>query len=200
MKKKILHLTLTALFTTAMTSQGAVIFTHTYTLGTSDVDGGTFGSDTHTWTQSFTNVGGTDVSFDLVMTVSGSAALGGGTTSMGIANGSVDSGESATFSMAIANFNAGTSNYTEDIVDFGFTAHNLSTNARGSTDSGTFTLINGVAPSSTLTWTDANAGSDFTGMGNSTFDLALMNTTYGDGSAVTSFTHEWAGASWSFSQ
>ena len=58
-------------------------------------------------------------------------------------------------------------------------------------------MINGVAPTSTLTWIDSNGGSDFTGHGGN-FDLVAMNAAYGDGSDVTSFTHVGAGAAWTF--
>ena len=198
MKNKIQHLILAGLLGTAIASQGAVIYTHTYLFGTASVDGGAFSSNTATYTQNFTNVGGTDVSFDLVLTAVASANWSAaGTGIAGGDNGRVDPGESGTFSLSIANFNAGTSNYIEANVDFGLTIHGLNNDAKGASDSGTFTLINGVAPSSTLTWTDSNGGSDFTGHSGN-FNLPLMNETYGDGSNVTSFTHLGAGAAWRF--
>jgi hypothetical protein len=200
--KKILTLLISGVFATTMASQGAVIYTHTYTFDAASVDGGVFGSETHTYTQNFTNVGGTDVSFDLVLTaVAGDTA---GTTfwSTGTRIGTdrVNQNESGTFSLSIANFNAGTSNYIEANVDFGLTLHRLSSDARGGTDQGTFTLINGVAPSSDLTWTDSNANiGEFDGKGFNFFDLELMNDTYGDGENVTSFTHlNPSSPNWSF--
>ena len=186
-KNKIQHLILAGLLGTTIASQGAVIYTHTYAFNDAAVNG----LETATYTQNFINVGGTDVSFDLVLTaVAGDTA---GSTSWSenggrIGGARVGQGESGAYSLSIANFNAGTSNYIEANVDFGLTVHRLASDSRSPTDQGTFTLINGVAPSSDLTWTDSNGGSDFTGH-TVTFDLDLMNDTYGDGENVTSFTH-----------
>ena len=198
-KNKIQHLILAGLLGTAIASQGAVIYTHTYFFNDASVNG----LETATYTQSFTNVGGTDVSFDLVLTAVAGDTAGPTTWSANgsrIGGGRVNQNESGTFSLSIANFNAGTSNYIEANVDFGMTFHRLASDARGNTDQGTFTLINGVAPSSDLTWTDSNAGTAFVGEDFNFFDLQLMNDTYGDGGNVTSFTHlNPSTASWSFS-
>ena len=195
-KNKIQHLILAGLLGTTIASQGAVIYTHTYGLNATDVDGGALDSATETWTHNVTNIDGSGVSFDLVLTV----AANGNLTSlsgMGIFTGSgnnfVEPGDSATFSLAIENLVG----IDVSKLYYAMTIHGLHTNAKGGTDSGTFTLINGVAPSSTLTWTDSNGGSDFTGHTGS-FNLPLMNAAYGDGSDVTSFTHAGAGAAWTF--
>ena len=123
-----------------------------------------------------------------------------GTTGMGIV-GTLDirvdaAGENGAFSVAIGsgNFNAGTSGYVEANVDFGF-VELLLNGAAATSDSGTFSSLNGAAPSSTLTWVEADAGSDFTGDNvDQSFNLQTVNNTYGTGTRLTSFSHDWATA------
>ena len=194
-KNKIQHLILAGLLGTTIASQGAVIYTHTYGLNATDVDGGALDSATETWTHNVTNIDGSGVSFDLVLTA---VATGGNWSvatgsSMGVGSGRFEPGESGAFTLSIENLVG----IDVSKLYYAMTIHGLHTNAKGGTDSGTFTLINGVAPSSTLTWTDSNGGSDFTGHTGS-FNLPLMNAAYGDGSDVTSFTHAGAGAAWTF--
>jgi hypothetical protein len=186
----------------AMSSQAATIFTESFTLGAGMATGS--GTDTHTYSTTII-VDGSDASFDLVVTAVGSDTWTGALGSLGITGGAsstlMDPGESGAFSVTLDNWDAGTSAFVEADVDFGFGSQYMHNNAKGGTDSGTFTLLNGAAPSSTLTCIDSNGGSDFTGHTTS-FDLSIMNDTYGSvgvGDAVTSFTHVAAGAAWSFS-
>jgi len=183
-------------------AQGAPV-TLNYTMGT-DADGAKDGTtDTMTWTKNVTDFNGTDASFDVV--ISGAAIGGNWFTSvgtMGIGDNDVDSGEGGMFSVAIANFNAGTSGYVVGNVDFGFVNHTTARDT-GATDSGTFTTLNGDTPSSTLTWVDAGgSGSGFTGDNNDgSFDLETMLVTYTDavaGDRLTSFTHVGAGGDFRF--
>ena len=161
-------------------------------------DVGTLDSATETFTQNVTAFNGTDASFDLVLTA---VAENGvwidindepGIASDGDGNDNWDqAGENGDFSVAIANFEAGTSGYTVANVDFGMLVFNVAASGGGA-DSGTFDLINGVGTA--FTWVDNNAGSDFTGMGVlgvGGFDLQGMN----GGVRVTSFSLNHAGGS-----
>ena len=197
--KKILY----TLGVSLLITGGAQAATISYVMGT-HADGAVDGTTAAmTWTQNVTNFNGTDASFDLV--ISGAAIGGNWFTSagtMGVDTNDVNAGEGGAFSVAIANFNAGTTGLTVGNVDFGFVGHTTARDT-GSTDSGTFTLLNGDTPSSTLTWLDAGgSGSGFTGDNDDgIFDLETMLVTYTDavaGDRLTSFTHVGAGGNFRF--
>lgn len=205
MKIKIPQLILAGILGTTISSQGVTV---TQALNLSTVDDGTLNSSTETWTTSVTGFNGTDSSFDLVITAtalnsntwsdngSGGLAITGDGTNDARVDGT---NEDATFSLSIANFMAGTSGYTVDNVDFGLVELTFA-GTRAAGDSGTFSLLNGAAPSSTLTWAETDVGTDFTGdNGDDSFNLQLMNDTFGTGSRLTSFQHDIAGDTWSFS-
>ena len=170
----------------APAAQAAAI---TIAFSDASADDGTLDEATETFSQNVSGFNGTDASFDLVVTA---VAENGvwidhndtgdlGITLTGENNTQWDqAGENGDFTVAIANFVAGTSGYTEANVDFGMRLLTLNASS-GNNDSGIFDLINGGATS--LTWQDGNGGSDFPGMGENEFDLQVMN----GGLRVTSF-------------
>jgi hypothetical protein len=195
--KKLRTLTAIAAFMAAA-SQAATI---TYSL-VDDWDS-VLDSATETYTKNVTGFNGTNASFDLIITAE---ASGGnwfaGTAGVGITGGANDkidvAGENGTFTVAVANFIAGTSGYDVNNVDFGFVRQDLAS-ADGATNSGSFVSLNGASPSSSLIWVDENDGiSSFTGDENGYTDLQLMNDTYGTGDRLTSFTENLVSGPWRY--
>lgn len=205
MNKKIPQLVLAGMIGATISSQGVVV---TEALELNTVDDGTLDESTETWTTTVTGFNGSDASFDLVITATASNSntwSDSTTTSLAITgngarNDRVDgTNEHATFSLGIENFNAGTSGYTVGNVDFGLVELTF-TGTLQATDSGTFSLLNGAAPTSTLTWIETDVGMDFTGdNGDQSFNLQLMNDTFGSGSRLTSFQHDITNGIWSYS-
>ncbi|MCA9133096.1 MAG: hypothetical protein KDA45_08070 [Planctomycetales bacterium] len=123
--------------------------------------------------------------------VDASSALGHtGGTATGAGADFDASGEDVSLALTLVDFNATGSSTAADIQ---FSARLLTFDAASSSsDSGSLVSLNGSPVS--LTWTDINGASDFSGHApaDSGIDLQLAN----GGAPVSSFRHNWAGGSW----